>query len=277
MFRHWKGLLAAGLAALVGGTACWARFGETSRLVLRREEVALPAAARPFTVALFSDTHLGRYGGAQLLRRVAALIDAQQPDLVVFAGDFFDAYRRDQELLDLDELAAILAGIEAPFGKYAVWGNHDRGGGAHRVYGELMERGGFALLQNQAVALPDLGLVLGGLDDALLGRPDFSLSLEGEGLRVLVAHDPGPAAEQVPGAHLILSGHTHGGQLGLPLVRRLLLPPGSGSYAKGSYPLGEGRFLQVTSGVGVTKVPARLFDPPEVVLLQIVPGQKGSS
>ena len=118
MFRHWKGLLAAGLAALVGGTACWARFGETSRLVLRREEVVLPAA-RPFTIALFSDTHLGRYGGAQLLRRVAALIDAQQPDLVVFAGDFFDAYRRDQELLDLDELAAILAEIEAPFGKYA--------------------------------------------------------------------------------------------------------------------------------------------------------------
>ena len=156
MFRHWKGLLAAGLAALVGGTACWARFGETSRLVLRREEVALPAAARPFTIALFSDTHLGRYGDARSLRRVAALIGDQQPDLVVFAGDFFDAYRRDQERLDLDELAAILAEIEAPFGKYAVWGNHDRGGGAHRVYGELMERGGFTLLQNQAVALPDL-------------------------------------------------------------------------------------------------------------------------
>ena len=272
VFRHWKGLLAAGLAALLGGSALWARFGETGRLVLRREEIALPTATRPFSIALFSDTHLGRHGDAQTLRRVADLIGEQQPDLVIFAGDFFDSYDRDQALLDPAELTAILAEIEAPFGKYAVWGNHDRGGGAHRVYGEWMERGGFVLLQNQAVQLPELGLTLGGVDDVLLGRPDYQLPLGDQPLRLLVCHEPGPAEIRFDSAHLILSGHTHGGQVGLPLVRRLFLPPGSGSYAKGSYPLGDGRFLQVTSGVGVTKVPARLFDPPEVVLLQVVPG-----
>ena len=117
------------------------------------------------------------------------------------------------------------------------------------------------------------------LEEELLSRnaPYFIICLSHSGTDGRGKGEDYELARRVDGIDVILSGHTHGGQLGLPLVRDLLLPPGSGSYAKGSYPLGEERSLQVTSGVGVTKVPARLFDPPEVVLLQIVPGQKSPS
>lgn len=129
LFRFFLILFAA--AILVGG---YARFIEPNLLRVSRQKVSTAGKTEPLTAVFFTDTHFGSQYSPRNLAKIAEKINAQNPDLVFFGGDFFDAYWQDADLLDLDMIAEELSKIQAPLGKYAVWGNHDRGGGASRVY-----------------------------------------------------------------------------------------------------------------------------------------------
>lgn len=266
-----KGILMLILLAIIatGTSFVWAYKIEPSRLVVR-EKTMRAAVSEPVKVVFWTDLHLGMWYPQEKLVQVVEKINAQQPDLVIFGGDFFDHYAEDQAQLSLEEIAAQLQKIEAPLGKYAVWGNHDYGGGSHEVYPQVMEAGGFTLLKNEQVELKDQNLRLYGLDDPLWGNAvqgDFS----GNMVDILITHEPDIVDQlEMDGVEFAMAGHSHGGQVRLPVLTEQVLPPGGRTYVRGWYDV-ESSQLLVSGGIGMTKLPLRFGCTPEICAVEILP------
>lgn len=262
-------LIVIAAALLVGG---YARFVEPNLLRTNHETISTDGKTGPLTVVFFTDTHFGSQYSPQNLTRIVEKINAADPDLVFFGGDFFDTYWQDAELLDLSMISEELSKIQADLGKYAVWGNHDRGGGASQIYEQTLEAGGFTVLNNQWVSIPEENLTIAGVDDALLGTP--SLNLEGapeDGFTILLSHEPDLITElSMESVDWVLSGHSHGGQVRLPFLTEKILPPGSQQFFKGWY-IWEQADLFVSSGIGTTQLPVRLGNIPEICVFELTP------
>ena len=263
------------LAALLAGL--YARFVEPNLLVVRRLSFQAQGIAADCRVVFFTDTHFGEDKSVDSAKQLADRINRLEPDLVIFGGDLLDNYARDREQLDLELLRQQLSNIEAPGGKYAVWGNHDWGGGAARIYQECMESFGFRVLKNESLLLEAYQLQLLGYDDYLTGELGGQLPAFAEGVfPLLVAHEPYTAQllSGIPERALMLSGHTHGGQVGIPWIARRILPPGSGGFVRGLYALDDAEHsaqIYVSSGIGTTRLPLRLLSPPEIVCIDLQP------
>lgn len=268
----------AGAALLAWGALVGAR-----RLKVREEDVAVDAPqAPPLRVAHLSDLHLGRI--AAVHRAAAGEVNAFRPHLVALTGDFL---QRRRGLLALD---AFLGLLDPGPALVAVPGNWDHAAGvvATGLERVLEDRGG-ALLVNghRRLEVDGRTVLVTGLDDAVKGRPDLIAALAGAepaDLHLLLVHAPawrdsmgeamdalarqgGEERARALRPHLILSGHTHGGQV--RLGRLAWTPRGSGPYLRGWYH-GEPVAMFVSPGVG-TVVPVRVGAPPEAGLFTIVP------
>ncbi len=256
-------------AILVG---IYARFVEPNFLRTNSQTLSTDGKTGPLTVVFFTDTHFGSQYSPQNLSRIVEKINEENPDLVFFGGDFFDTYWQDADLLDLTMISEELSQIHANLGKYAVWGNHDRGGGAAQVYEQTLEAGGFTILNNQWYLIPEENLTIAGVDDALLGTP--SLNLDGapeDSFTILLSHEPDLITELfMDGVDWVLSGHSHGGQVSLPFLTEKILPPGSQHFYKGWYTW-EQADLFVSSGIGTTQLPVRLGNIPEICVFELTP------
>lgn len=274
--RWWMLLLC--FLLLPFAVAGYARYIEPGLLITKRITIKVPKEVSECTVVFFTDTHLGKDYSQKNIERIVTRINRSEPDLVIFGGDFLDNYARDRGELDLDYIQAELSNIQATHGKYAVWGNHDYGGGAVRIYEDLMSGGGFRILKNESVMIEELGLKLFGYDDYLLGRTEDSLyQIQNQGFNLIAAHEP-VVAEYIEntGDNLVLSGHTHGGQVGIPAISEKVVPKGSGGFVKGLYSqveIGTDTPMQmyVSSGIGTTLYPLRFLNVPEIVEVRLLP------
>lgn len=252
----------------------YAHFVEPSLLVKTTHTVQAPSDVKECKIVYFSDTHFGGLYDQEHLSRIVEKINLQNPDIVVFGGDLLDNYARDREILDLDFITSKLKEICPDSKKYAVYGNHDYGGGASRVYSDLMENGGFTVLNNTSLFLEEFNIKMAGFDDYLLGSTDpaFYQSKE-NAFTVLLSHEPDVAQLiSMPRAGIMLSGHSHGGQVTLPFLTQHILPVGATKYVKGHYPLcgiSANLSLYVSKGIGMTMLPLRFLNPPEIMVLQI--------
>jgi predicted MPP superfamily phosphohydrolase len=211
-------------------------------------------------VAQLSDFHFGPHIPAGYLENAVGRAAAEGPDLVALTGDFIDRGPR-----HLREAAKLFRGLKAPLGVFAVLGNHDfsvhtaRGARKHPglagAVADALAAEGVTVLRNKGVRVGRgaAALHVAGVDDLWSGASDLGAALGGacpHTPRVLLAHNP-QTVEQLGGrrADLVLSGHTHGGQINLPVLGRLLLNKQARRYAAGLYPL-EGGHLYVNTGVG---------------------------
>ena len=199
-------------------------------------------------------------------------MNQEEADILVFTGDLLDNYAK---YGPLDEVSEALAQMQATIGKYGVWGNHDYGGGASRIYEDTMNQGGFTILRNEGVTLTMVNggeLFIGGLDDALLGRPSAASVLssrQSPDYSIVLTHAPDLADDFLKtDTQLVLAGHSHGGQINLPLIESPM-PPYAKKYQKGLYKLDDETTLYVNSGLGTTQIHARLLAPPEVTSFTI--------
>lgn len=160
----------------------------------------------------------------------------------------------------------------APLGVYAVPGNHDAKAGLNLIQAGL-EGIGIVFLKNQSVRLPN-GLWLVGLDEDYMGRPDVACAfadVEPNAPVLVMAHNPGEADLLTDRACVIFAGHTHGGQINVPiLTARQLKRIKAKHYRAGWYDVGQAR-LYVNRGVGNTEVPFRFRCPPEAALFILKP------
>lgn len=250
----------------------YARFIEPNLLTVKSLNVETSKAVKPCKAVFFTDTHFGKYYGDSHAKDIVNKINQLEPDLVIFGGDLLDNYARDREYIDLEALKGQLQNITAKTGKYAVWGNHDYGGGAVRIYDDFMAACGFEVLKNEDRVLDDYGIRLVGYDDYLMGAADPSVyKSEGGLFQLHVSHEP--VVSQLienESDNFLLSGHTHGGQVHIPFLTNKLLPKGSGKFVKGFYTeeeIGAPASLQMytSSGIGMTRFPFRFLNVPEIV------------
>ena len=268
----WRIVAGGALGVTLLGTGFGIWWG-LSRLVVKRIEVPLSKLPREldgFTIAHLSDLHLDLVHGGRWLASVVAKTLAQKPDLIAITGDLAEGsvaqFRKDVE---------PLAELSAPHGVFFVTGNHEY---FHDLEGWLthLPELGIRVLRNERVSLEVNGesLDLAGVDDHDGGRiapghgPDLEKALEGRDLRrpvILLAHQPriiDEASEH--GVDLILSGHTHGGQIWPFSYLVYLQQP----FFRGLRERG-GTKLYVTSGTGFWGPPMRLGTTAEIALLTL--------
>jgi predicted MPP superfamily phosphohydrolase len=259
----------AGLAALLLLDAFW---WEPDSLRVTEYDLTLDAPAlKGLTIAVLSDLHAGApYIDDAKIDAVVARTNAVHPDLILLAGDYVSDRNDGSLRLPLEDIARHLQGLEAPLGVYAVIGNHDAMIGSRRVAAALGQAG-ILTLNNAHIVI---GRATGALVLAGFGNtPDMGRAVHGlEGQTALcLTHRPDIFADLPPACALTIAGHTHGGQVALPLIRRLALERASRfglRYAGGVIHEG-GRTLFVSTGIGTTGVPVRLGVPPEISLLKI--------
>lgn len=235
-----------------------------------------PAELDGLTIALISDIHAGSpYVGKARLEGLVRRVNAAKPDMIVLLGDYVIQTVAGGRFMPPETLAGLLKGLKAPLGVHAVLGNHDwwlDGARVRRAFaGE-----GIRVLENEAVRLSRGGRAFRvlGLADHIERKPDPVSPLAGvpdsEPVIALI-HEPDFFPEIPERIALTLAGHTHGGQVRLPLLGAPIVPSAFGQrYARGLIKEGT-RLLYVTSGVGTSIIPVRFGVPPEYVLLTLRP------
>ena len=228
-----------------------------------------PAELDPLRVLLVSDIHCGIFLKPESLAKIIGSLMELEPDLVAISGDIVTGHSS-----EVNKFLDILAPLSSvPLGTWYCYGNHDYFGGAPEDIRRNLKSIGIGTLKNDSVLLThgESSFVLGGIDDRILGAPDWEkMSSQHGAPHLLLAHNPDffyeAEARRVP---LTLSGHTHGGQIRLPGRAPIL--------RQSRFCLDEGTFsfrsslLVVSRGLGSVGLPWRWGADPEAVLIEILP------
>ena len=179
---------------------------------------------------------------------------------------------------ELEAVAAQLARLDAPLGTISVLGNHDWRSAGIRMRGALVAAG-ITVLENDAVRLdgPRGPFWVAGLDDMRHRTPDLGVALRdvpADAPVIVLTHDPDMFPHVPRRVALTLAGHTHGGQVAIPLLRRPLLPSHYGERYAGGHVVEHERHLFVSSGLGTSGLPIRLLAPPEVLVVTLRAGRE---
>jgi hypothetical protein len=262
---------ALGIYLVFLAIAVWGVVVRRRWVVVRRVDVKireLPAAFDGYRIVQLSDLHVGGISPKEVASRWVRLANAEKADLAVLTGDYVTS-----GVAFHDDIAEVMAGLDAKDGTFASLGNHDYFGEGDPLIDKIRARG-VTVLRNESHRIERGGesIRLAGVDDTWTGRADLGRTLEGgDGQRtVLLAHDPDVFEEAARlGADLVLSGHTHGGQVAFPfLVRQINLSRLVHRHTYGLYSHGDST-LYVHGGLGTTGPPFRLGVPPEVVVLTL--------
>jgi len=270
-----SGVTAAGLALYAG------EFARHEIDIVERPIpiTNLPSSFHGYRIVQLSDIHLDEYTEPFFLERIVLRVNALNPDLVLLTGDFIThgsltfiagghALRR---------CAEILTTLTAPL-RYAILGNHDVAFNAPLVI-EALTTQGTPVLINQHLPVERNGdrLWLCGVDDPGTSHPNLDLAIptKPDGPVLLMAHEPDYADEVLahprgPLVDFMLAGHSHGGQIRLPFLGPLILPPMGEKYPEGLYRFNRMQ-LYVNRGIGTVGLPFRLNCPPEITVITLNP------
>lgn len=248
----------------------------------------LPASLRGLKIGLLTDLHASAIVSAETIRTAGRLLMAENPDLIVMTGDYISGSTRflsgsigEFKPEHLSQYVDALANLKAPLGIYGVLGNHDFWSGPESVRAiceAFTRRIGMVWLRNRSVELQK-----GGSSFHLLGVDDYweescSLAgackgLGGDSVRILLSHNPDindDIALSRQRIDLVLSGHTHGGQVVMPFLGQPVMPSKFGQkYRVGLVRDGD-RQTYISRGVGCLLAPIRLNCPPEVTVLTLI-------
>ena len=265
-----KGLAAAGAltaagAAGYGGLVARTDYELTETDIFIRD---LPPSFDGFRIAQVSDVHHSSLVPLAEVRRVVELANGARADMIALTGDYTTASRE-----YIEPCAEALSALAAPHGVWAVLGNHD-----HKTDGAATERAlvarGIGLLDNANTRLRRGGeeLQLAGIDDWSWAQNDWARAFKGVDRArptVLLSHQPNVLDRpETEGVSLILSGHTHGGQVRLPLLGSPASLVDEFKYLRGRFER-ERTQLYVTRGTGVIGMPLRLGARPEIAVLRL--------
>jgi predicted MPP superfamily phosphohydrolase len=275
--RLLRALVRPPFADELGHKGWWERFARASPHQVREIAITLtgwPRWSRPLRILFLSDLHTGSHSAdvARLETIVAQAVELKG-DLVLLGGDYVNMQPFGGGRVPPRVIARILARLEAPCGRFAILGNHDISYGAEDVGSALREQGIAVLDDASAPArFENVGFTIAGIPDAHSRRPAAHALVAGlpaSDPTIILAHDPVWFAAVRSPLYLTLAGHTHGGQVRLPLIGAIT----NASKAPLRWTYGHvvegGRHLYVTSGLGTSGLPIRIGIPPEFVVLDI--------
>jgi len=255
------------LAFVAGMSAYGAYNGRQIKQASYAVQIEKETSLKKLKVILIADTHLGYQNDEKWLAKIVDKINTLEPDIVVIAGDVFND--NFGALSNSDDAVLSLQHIKSTYGVYACWGNHDGGKTLDEMF-RFLERGNVKMLQDEYFVVEDKFIIVGRKDSSPIGnqgepRKEISHVLEGinEKLPIIVLdHNPANIKEYGNEIDLILSGHTHRGQM-FPanFITNLIYTVDYGHYQKDT----ASPHVIVTSGVGVWGPPLRIATNNEIV------------
>ena len=286
-----RGWIIAGIVAALGAVwaadAFWFEPESLTQTTLDVQDPAWPATTAPLRVVLLSDFHADHlHMTPARIRAIAARVNALHADAILLAGDYIgaDGLRRGDARLRQnrpdnaaeDEGLRALGAFQARLGTYAIMGNHDCYWDCAHVRAVLATTK-VHLLENQAARLarPSGDVWIEGIEDGQTQRPDFpgtATQASAGAASLVLVHNPGLFDWASNHASLQLSGHTHAGQVRLPLIGAVVrMSKHTEDTAKG-WTIIDNRILVVTRGLGESGLPVRFGAPPQIMVLILHPG-----
>ncbi len=275
-----KPALLKSAVAGAGALAAYAFLVEPRWLAVTRPRIhlrGLPPALEGLRIALLSDLHAGSGSAHPLLRRACRLAMAERPDLIALTGDLAD-----DDAGGFERILNALSELRAPLGVYAVPGNHDHVVGFEKWRRQLATHPVVEDLTNRSVVktVGEVRLCIAGVDDFSNGRPSLG-SLpppEERDLTILLAHDP-DQAERARRARdrvdLVLSGHTHGGQVRLPWIGAVFNPVWNEDLYEEGLRRRPWTQVYISRGIGTSQLSVRFLCRPEVAVLELTGAPRG--
>ena len=250
-----------------------------SHLVVKEVEYSskdLPASFDGYRIVQFTDMHLTSFRNRpHIVDHIVQTILDQKADMIVFTGDLVST-----DVDEMDGFEEPLSRLWAPDGVYAVLGNHDIDSDiiVENVT-RILTAADFSILNNQNIKVRNGGssyLNFVGIESMMLGNPDISLAYEGvsdNAYTIALCHTPDIFDTiDTNKTDLLLAGHSHGGQINIPLIVNNFLPDGAKKYFHGRY-VKDNTILDVSNGVGTTKNEARIFADAQINVYKFKSGQ----
>jgi hypothetical protein len=261
--------------ALILILALWAFWFEPSRFITTKTNIALPRWSQQcngLKIVILSDLHVGSpHNDLNNLSKVVEATNALHADLILLAGDYVIHEVMGGTFVKPEPIAHELKNLTAKLGVYAVLGNHDWWYSAPRVQAAFKQEG-IPLLDNAAIRIQNgsCDFWLAGIGDYWMGQHDINKALRPipDTATVLAfTHNPDIFYELPNRISLTFAGHTHGGQVNLPVLGRLIVPSRYGEkFAIGHISEGGGNMF-VTTGIGTSILPVRFRVPPEIAVV----------
>ncbi|HJQ99620.1 MAG TPA: metallophosphoesterase [Candidatus Polarisedimenticolaceae bacterium] len=269
---RWLGALAVAALAL----ALWAFWIEPAGLSVVEEQISVGwRGPRPLRVAVLTDLHVGSpFNGMSKLRRTVDRTNAARPDVVCILGDLVIRGVIGGRFVAPEPIATELGRLSAPGGVIAVLGNHDSWFDHDRVM-RALESNGIRMVEDTAVEIrTEAGPVwIAGISDLWTEKHDLRGALAAVSDDtvpvVLLSHNPDVFPDVPARVMLTLAGHTHGGQVRLPLLGRPVVPSRFGQRFADGHVVENGRHMYVATGVGTSIFPVRFRVPPAVTVLTL--------
>lgn len=245
---------------------------EPNNLIIKEYKIEnkdIPDSFDGLKIIHFSDVHYGSTVNAKYLKEIVELINKQEPDIVIFTGDFLDK-RFNLTDKEIESAKNELNKIESTLGNFAVSGNHDM------VYPEDFKTifsENFTLLENEEKLLyykESTPISLVGFSDALETKVNYEiLEKENTYFRFILAHEP-DEYDKIKNYDfdILLSGHSHNGQIRLPFIGAIYTPTGSKKYYENYYKL-DNREIFISNGIGTSGIDVRFLSTPSINLYRI--------
>ena len=250
----------------------YSKYIEPYNLTIKEYKIEssnIPDSFDGIKIIHFSDIHYGRTVDNKYLKKIVKLINKQKPDIIIFTGDFLD---KDINLTDKQILSInnILKDLDSTIGNYAVVGNHDM---VHLSdYKNIMD-GNFNILDNQEKILyykNNESISFIGLADSLESKVDYNvLKNKSDNYRFVLSHEPDVFNKiKENDFDILLSGHSHNGQIRLPFIGAIYTPIGSKTYYEEHYEI-DNKNIYVSNGIGTSGINLRFLSRPSINLYRL--------
>ena len=266
------------IVSVLGAVAAYGFWFEPSSLRVVEHDISGADGhaifTQPLRIAVIGDLHAGApYIDEEKIERVVALTNEARPDLILLAGDYVIQGVIGGEHMAIETVAGKLRSLKAPLGVFAVLGNHDRWEDAAHIENALTAVG-IPVLDNKAIEIAgeDHSLRLVGVSDSFTTVPDLTQAFADvpNGERTLCfTHSPDIFLTLPQTCALTIAAHTHGGQVWLPWLGRLIVPSRFGQRYAAGLVHENGKVLFVTTGIGTSIIPVRFGVVPEISLLNV--------
>ncbi len=258
----------------------YSRYIGTSGLITKEYKIETSDIDSSFDglkVVQFSDLHYLRVTNSDNLKSVVDEINLINPDIVFFTGDLIDKDFKLSEKEE-DELIELLSSINSKYGKYAIIGNHDIVKNEQELK-NIFTSSDFNLMRNEYDIIYGENndkLFIGGVDTYSYGMSDIDKTMkyftsnEDISYKIILVHEPDyiDTILNKYDVNLVLSGHSHNGQINIPYIKNIFLPYGSEKYYDNYYKV-DNTDLYISSGIGVSRINFRLFNRPSINFYRI--------
>lgn len=262
---------------VLAGLGFWVTLIEPNRLIVHPQTIQIdqwPQELSGLRIAVISDIHTGApFVNDQKLKDIVDRTNALNPDLIVLLGDYMSPNSWHSHRVEPEVTAAGLKSLKAPLGVYSVLGNHDWWYNGERVR-RAFEENGMRVLEDEVTEIKwhEKSFWLVGLAD-LWTRPqhieETIAKIPSGSTIIALTHNPDIFPRLPQTVPLLIAGHTHGGQVDLPLIGTPIVPSRFGPKYTAGHVFENGHHLFVTTGIGTSILPVRFRVPPEIVILTI--------